>query len=729
MKNVRLALGAALALSIFAASARADEAAAKKYLDDAEELIGKGSSFFNDATGKLDLAEASLDDVAEPAKAQLKTRLDGLRGKITSAAGEQEKGIRERKVKQLIEECEGAVGNLVVWPGKSAELTEFLNDPKTVAALGQPAADGYKKQFALMAKVHNGKALKDNLASATQEVTNLEKLWQEKKTAAAAADTGEEKARLLGQAENDIEAMPRFFKDLPADNGDVKALQARVDKIKTEFAAGNADAGGADQLDRIRRYFESYANEFDGMDAETKVPTWADFKTSANDARDLGAPKTINYVTRVSRWLPELEQEDKYVAAKDNPAVKAKVAEVRVKLAASREKLKKNAEALVAGYEAEKANANNAGDSGMLESRIKYAFGDASPEAGPLVARVTAVNQAARDASNKADADKDAYYKNLTEQANKAWPAMLAKYDISTGFDANNAGALKGKFIKITGNNLMGWRFKTGDFSYATKLGGIPVAGNYSPDVKAALSEVEAKLGRAIGDSDDDGEWIAVARVEGRTGRLIELVQRSGDVSVDGRKVGTVEGTDERPTDAPVVTIVALKAGPVAVAQDQGAVKADGSIAAPVAAAGGAAGGRRGFSFIGILSGLLAIVVGGACLMKSKFAPLAGNAQAAQLTEKVGGQNLAYLGLAGVALGVIGLLLNLLGLASHFFIAVIGLIASAAMIVAGVVVSRDLLESRGLLPGSVATPMATYAVPAGLACVGLGLLTLVLSVF
>ena len=729
MKSVRLALSAALALSVLAGSARADEASAKKYLDDAAELIGKGSGFFNDATGKLDLAEASLDDVAEPAKAQLKTRLDGLRGQITSAAGAEQKGIIERKVKHLIEECEGVVGNLVAWPGKAGELTELLNDPKTAAALGQPAVDAYKKQFATMQKVHGSKALKENLAHATEEVANLEKLWTEKKTAAAAADTGEEKARQLDQASRDIEAMPRYFKDLPADNSDVKALQARVDKIKTEFAAGMGKAGAGDQIDRINRYFESYANEFDGMDAETKTPTWADFKTSANDARDLGAPKTINYVTRVSRWLPELEQEERYVAAKDDLAVKAKVAEIKAKLAASREKVKKNAEALVAGYEAEKANPNNVGDAGMLESRVKYVFGDSSTETAPLVARVQAVSKAGADAANKAESEKDAYYKTLTEAADKAWPAMLGKYDISDGFDPNNAGALKGKFIKITGNNLMGWRFKHGDFPYATKISGKPVAGNYSPDVKAALKEVEAKLGRAIGDNDNDGEWTAVARVEGTTGRLIELVKRSGDVSVDGRNVGTVEGTEEVPVESPLVTIVALKAGPVAVAQDQGSVKADGSVSAPVAAGGMASGGRRSFSFVGLISGLLAVVVGGACLVKSKFAPLAGNAQAAQLTEKVGGQNLAYLGLAGVALGAIGLLMNLIALPGAFFHAVIGLVASAAMVVAGVVVSRDFLEARGLLPGSVAAPMATYAVPAGLACVGLGLLTLVLSVF
>lgn len=727
MNRILLSVAVACLSVSIEAQCFADTAAVNKYLSEATELVGKGPQFFNDATSKLELAEASMDDVPAGEKPTLTAKIDALKKQIADAAASGDKARIEAEVKSKMEELEGLVGNLVAWPGKSEELSTLLNDPKTTAALGADQVAAAKKQYATLLKVHQGKAVKENLANATEQVGNLEQAWAKEKVDAAEVSPGIRAERLSGFS-SEFEAIERYFKDLPADNAEVKALRARIDKVKADHVLAVGGAGASGVVAEIDRFLETYSNEFAGMESETGDVTWEAFKKGDGDARSFNAKQTANFVGRVSQFLSELREREDYKAAKDQPEVKAKVTEVESKLAAGRAKIKKAAEALVSGFEKEKANQNNVGEGMTLSSQIKYILGENDPDAQALAARVEKQFADARAASDKADNDKLAYYKTMTEQANKAWPGMMSSYTIADGFDPNNASAHKGKYIKIVSNNLMGWRFKHGDFPYATKINGVPVAGTYDPAVKAALVEVEQKLGRAIGDNDNDGEWTAIARVEGSTGKLVELVKSTGEVTIDG-STATATGTAEVPVDSPIVHIVALKAGPVAVAQGQGAVKEDGSVSAPTGGTLGAVSTGRGFSPMALLGGLVAILVGAACLMKARFAPLATNAGAVQLTEKVGGQNLQYLGLFGIVFGAIGVLMNLLALPSAVFAGLLGVLASLAMVIAGGVASRDFFEQRGILPANLAPVLTKFAVPAGLACVALGALTILVSVF
>lgn len=726
MKKFSTALAAFALIGVLTVGVRADVASATKYIDEATELVGKGSQFFADATAKLELADASMDDVPDAAKPALKAKIDGLKAQIASAAGAEDKAKIQRQLDRLLQDTEEAVGNMATWPGNSDKLTELLNDPATTAALGEPAVTAAKKKFATFAKVHGGKALKETLRVATSEVDDLEKSWAEHKAKLAETDaTPEGRTQQLDSAQREFDQIARYFKDLPADNADVKTQQARVDKVKSEMAAAAGNAGVAEVVCRIDSYLDLYKNEYDGMEAETTAPTWAIFKSSSNSDA-LGVTKTKAFYSRMSDFLVTLQKEDAYVAAKDQPAVKAKVADLQKKVDAAHDTIKKNAEAVVAGLEAEKIDASNAGRASQLHDEIRNALGENTDEGKALMARIDKAQTDFKNAGAKAEGEKVAYYKNLTDQANKAWPDMASKFQTIDGFDPNKAAEFKGKYVKFVGNNLIGWSYKTGDFDYATKVNGIAVAGHYDPAIKAAIKEVEAKLGRQIGDDDSDGEWTVIARVDGGTGQLVKMERRTGDVTVDGTKVGTVEGTVDRPMDAPIVTVVAVKAGPVAAAAGQGAVKEDGSISTPVAVAGGSTGGHA-TSFSGIIFGLLAVVVGAGCLMKSKFAPLAGNAGAAQVAEKIGDDNLAYLGLAGLVVGIVGVIMNLLAIPYAFFHALIGILASAAMIVAGTVVSRDFLESKGLTPANLVAQITPFAVPAGLSCAVLGVLTILVS--
>jgi hypothetical protein len=183
---------------------------------------------------------------------------------------------------------------------------------------------------------------------------------------------------------------------------------------------------------------------------------------------------------------------------------------------------------------------------------------------------------ALRPAFAEDDAAKDAYYKKMTAAASAKWEELAKDFKVEEGFDANDPAAFKGKLIQVETDNLMGYRFKPGDFAFATTLDGNPVAGKYDPTVAKAIKAVQAKLGRDLGDSDDDGKWTIIARVEGTKGKLTKKVKVEADV--DGAKVS---GEKAETVDAPIITIVAAHCGPLAVAKDKGMVKDDGTIGKP----------------------------------------------------------------------------------------------------------------------------------------------------
>lgn len=557
-----IVVSAALALFVAApAVLRADVEAVNKYLGEATELAEKGSMFYEDANSKLELAEASLDDVPEAQKPTLKAKIEALKSKIAGAADAQEKSVRERDLKQAMKDAEEAIGNLATWSGAASTVKELLDDPKTAALLGADQVANYRKQFATFSKLHSTKALKENLANARQQVEELEKSWAERQKELKDGDASpNSKEAALTDTSRDLEGIDRTFADMPADNADVKSLLARVEKVKSELGTAASGALAGDVMDRINRFLESYSSEFEGMDAETGDQTWTDYK----EKRELAIGKTEDFVSRVGDFLKTLSEDDSYKAAKEAPAVKAKVAELAAKVEAGKAKIKKNCEALVAALEKTKVNKDNESDASLLHDQVRNAMGEESEDGKTMLARLDKLTSDFTDAGAAADAEKLAYYKSMTEKADAAWPEMMAKYDVVEDFDPNNYKDFKGKFIKIETDNLMGWRFKPGDFPFATTLNGKPIAGKYDPAVAKALKEIESKLGRSIGDSDEDGRWTVICRVEGNTGTLYQKSETGGDVTVDGSKVGTWSGTKVDPVESPIVTVVAAKAGPLA---------------------------------------------------------------------------------------------------------------------------------------------------------------------
>lgn len=200
-------------------------------------------------------------------------------------------------------------------------------------------------------------------------------------------------------------------------------------------------------------------------------------------------------------------------------------------------------------------------------------------ESGPAgLAEIPAQPPARR--CEAAPADRAGWYRRMTVSAAAAWPAMEQQFKVQRGFDPLDPAAMTGQLIRLETDNLMGWRFKVGDFPFATTVQGLPVAAIYDPAVADAIAAIEAELGRALGDSDDDGRWTIIAEVTGRSGQMQRRVQVEGEVrdAGSGQRVGTYRGEEAETVEAPILRIVAAHIGPLAVAAGVGRASADGTL-------------------------------------------------------------------------------------------------------------------------------------------------------
>jgi hypothetical protein len=360
-----------------------------------------------------------------------------------------------------------------------------------------------------------------------------------------------------------------------------------------------------------------------------------------------------------------------------------------------------------------------------MDFALNNALGQDSSEAKALNVRREAILKKNEEAVAAAKAAKEAAYKKMEELASKAWPDMAAKFDAQDGFDPDRPPV--GKYVRLRGiDNRMGGQFASDEFPFATKINGKPVAGRFDPVVVAALDACEEKFGYRSYPS----EWDVIAMVESGTARINEVTTNEVR-DAGGSRVGSFDRST--PVEAPIIKIVAIHAGPVAAAAGAGAVSEDGKVEAPKQGAAGSSGSSGSALSSGVASAtvssarawfmrLLVLVVGlaaaAACLMKANYAPLASIPQAGQVQTRIGGENLAMIGLICAGLGVLFLLLGFIYR---------GLFTNLAIIAAGLYAALDFLQSRNIVKPEQAAQIRPLGVPIGLTCAALVIVSLLLG--
>ncbi len=406
----------------------------------------------------------------------------------------------------------------------------------------------------------------------TDEMTKMEADYADKVKEMKTAPDGQNQMA-IGSISDELSAFGRRLNDLPQDKDKVKALKARLDKLNADFTTVAAGAEVKQRLETLKNSWESYSNEYQGWESENSPPTFEQYgKGMGNtDMHAFNMPHSVALITRADNFMKNLNEDASFKQIASQPDMKAFTDSIAKARAECYAKVLKAATAVVEQAEKTTFTNENRGSLNTLPDDIRLALGQDSPEGQALKARAQKIidnYQASLDAGNKAFEEN---YKKLCAAATQAWPAMAAKYSPESGFDPNNYKDWKGKTIKITTDNLMGFRFKPGDFPFATTLHGLPVAAHYHPVVEAAIKDVEAKVKHELGDVDSDGKWEIICTVDGNTGRMMTRSQATGDIkTTDGEKVGTVTQEYSDPVDAPIVTIIAAHCGPLAVSADQG---------------------------------------------------------------------------------------------------------------------------------------------------------------
>jgi hypothetical protein len=690
----RFAVVGLLALN-FAGALSADEATAKKYVQEANDAVETKS--WDQANKKLELAEAELEGV--PATAADKVRKEIAQVKETIAAQtssyEQKKLLRD--LERAMKEAESAIGNLATWEGAKDDAMKLFDSPEAKKLIPTEIQEA-RKRFDTFAKLHAKKAVGEYQANAERELGELEKRWKEYSEKLKDSPSVE-------WIESESVTLTRWIKDLrealdklPADNAMRVATEKRVAAMEKELNATLTTSVSGDVARRLKEAWERDLYNSEGWESESANISFEEFsKETSERTSAFGYPKTLKVVHAADAWLKNRETDEAYQSTKAAAPVKAAYDTVADAHAKGLKKLETAAETLVS--QAEKLEVNNDNSNGFqrLEGAIKFNL-NSSPKAIALAKRVTDRLELRTANEAKQASETAGWYKEATTKASQDWASIKGKYSVSTGFDPTKPGASAGKLFATDTDNLMGYRFKPGDFPFATTINGHPVAARYAPGVEKAVQQVKAKLGRDLGDSDDDGRWDIVYRVEGTTGQLMARKTAEGDVTLNGSRVGTYREEYSEPVSAAIVTIVAAHCGPLAVGDSAGA-----------AASGGG-------GFMGFLNRTLWLVLamGTALtlLAEAGFPPAKHSSVEPYLTQ--------YAPLIAIVAALVGLYAVyslLLGMFRGLL--PVGAVAAAALLLAGMLATK-----QKWLPASAIEKVRPYAIPVGLAAAGLTVLAI-----
>jgi len=557
------ALGVAVALSFATCSiAKADVEAAKKYVEEAKHELEMKS--YNDAKSKLELAEAELEDAPAAAKTAVSASIAEVKAQIAASTIADNKIKYTRELGLIMTEAEGSIGNLVTWTGVEQRFNDLANNPDAAAALGADLTAAQKK-FSTFKKLNDRKVLAAKKEQVETSVKEFEAAWAEAKPKILKPETPGDKDSAISDMDRKLEDVRRTVAQLSVETEPGKGFSARVEQIGTEYMKLALADQVKEKVERLQRDWNSYKDDWNGWEAETTGPTFAEYsKESSESMSALKAPKTRQFISRSNYWLKNRDEDEEFKKLHTAPELQAMLAKITADRDVARGKMEKFADALLADAEKQTLDQDKVDTLKRFEDSLKNNV-EGSPKFESLDGRAFALINKFENQGKAAEVAAAAYYKAMTEKASTNWPDLKARYTIATGFDPSNAADFKGKYIAITTDNLMGYRFGPGDFPFATTLNGVPIAAKYDPAVAAAINEIQTKIGRSLGDNDDDGKWEIIAVVDGTTGKLNQRLNVEGKIKDTAGNEATVTGEKHEAADAPIITIVAAHCGPLAV--------------------------------------------------------------------------------------------------------------------------------------------------------------------
>ena len=353
--------------------------------------------------------------------------------------------------------------------------------------------------------------------------------------------------RVLGDLDYEKARVRGALERLPADDADVKAIEARIAAVDERIAEACAALDAEQARARVN---EAWRLEQDA------VAGWEE-EQHAGGAGTVEMPKSALALRRLSHFLADNELAKIRAAHGGDAEVQSPFTEARRIRDAAAVKLDAAYQATLAALESGERPANRIDleEPSRLAAQARSDL-EGTQYAQPHAARATALYERWQAEIAADRAAREAKYRELSALADAAWPAISAAIKAEDGFDPSDPQS-RGKTVRFTGiRNRIGWDF-SGRYDFAMWVNEVPVVGNYDERLNATVNEACGRAGLPL---DEHTDWDVVFIVGG-PGKIKQRVR----VTVrdrNQRELGTIE--EWRPVDCVMCSVIALHAGPVA---------------------------------------------------------------------------------------------------------------------------------------------------------------------
>ena len=354
--------------------------------------------------------------------------------------------------------------------------------------------------------------------------------------------------RVLGDLDYEKARVRGALERLPSDDAEVRAIEERLAAVDERIAEACAKLGAEQARSRVSEAWRLEREAIAGWEEEQH----------AADAGTVDLPKSALALRRLTQFLADNELARIRAAHPADSELQAPFAEagrIRSTAAAKLDAAFKAALAKLEGG-ARPDNRIDLEEPGRLASRARSDL-EGTPFAEPNEARATALYERWQAEIAADRAAREAKYRELSAVADGAWPAIASSIKAEDGFDPTDSGS-RGKTVRFDGiRNRIGWDF-SGRFDFAMWVGDVPVVGNYDDRVNRAVNDGCERAGLPL---DDHTDWDVVLQVggPGKIKQRIRVTVRDRNM----RELGTIE--EWRPVDCLMCTVIALRAGPVAI--------------------------------------------------------------------------------------------------------------------------------------------------------------------
>jgi len=280
----------------------------------------------------------------------------------------------------------------------------------------------------------------------------------------------------------------------------VAAANAKIESLAGKWAMQKMEEAFAAGWSFNSKYFEGWETE----------------KLSADEAargRVEGLNKTTQAIRGTLYWLDNAETKRTAEQHKDNAVVTATLASARKTLDAATAKLDEGFNAVLGTLEKApmpRQPADRYVAPQLMHNAEEWFAGTKYQAAN--VARAKALDDKWNAEVARLEKERLETLKTMTAAATAGWPAIAASLGADSSFNPRDPDRWKGKVVRIRGYyNRRSWDFD-GQYGFAADVKGVPIGGEFSPQVAKAYQDVQEKSQWGV---DDHSDWDVIAVVEG----------------------------------------------------------------------------------------------------------------------------------------------------------------------------------------------------------------------